>query len=124
MRSRITGTLVLLLFAISVVSTGCEHSKKRRNSLFKEAERHFERGEYEAALDDYQAFLHRYPRSPLAETVKMRKKTVNHEVQSILSRDDMPEPRYVGEQNVEAEPLGVEKTSGVDQPDAGSGDAE
>lgn len=77
--------------------SGCEHSKRPRTSLFGEAEQHFERGEYDDALDDYQAFLERFPRSPLAETARLRVRSINREVQSLMETQDMPEPRYIAD---------------------------
>ncbi len=79
------------------VLSGCEHSERPRTSLFQQAEQHFERGEYDDALDDYQAFLERFPRSPLAETARLRVRSINREVQSLMETQNMPEPRYVAD---------------------------
>jgi len=79
------------------VLSGCEHSERPRTSLFQQAEQHFERGEYDDALDDYQAFLERFPRSPLAETARLRVRSINREVQSLMETQNMPEPQYVAD---------------------------
>lgn len=82
---------------VGAVLSGCEHSERPRTSLFQQAEQHFERGEYDDALDDYQAFLQRFPRSPLAETARLRVRSINREVQSLMETQNMPEPRYIAD---------------------------
>jgi outer membrane protein assembly factor BamD (BamD/ComL family) len=82
---------------VGAVLSGCEPSERPRTSLFQQAEQHFKRGEYDDALDDYQAFLERFPRSPLAETARLRVRSINREVQSLMETQNMPEPHYIAD---------------------------
>lgn len=93
-----TGRLLTILTILVLMVSACKHSRKQRTSLYEQAERHFKRGEYDAALDDYQVFIERYPQSPLTERARLRINCINREVQSMMSQKDMPEPRYVGDQ--------------------------
>lgn len=85
------GATLLLL-----VMVGCQQPDRKRSSLFEQAETHYRRGEYGAALDDYQAFLERHRQSPLAKTARLRIRSVNREVESVMGRKDMPRPDYTG----------------------------
>ena len=95
-KSTYLGILLVGALLLGGVPTGCQRSEVQRTSLFETAERHFERGEYDAALDDYQAFLERYPRSPLSDTARLRVRSINREIQSMMNRKSGPEARYVG----------------------------
>lgn len=74
----------------------CEAPQQTQTEAFEYAEAHYRAGEYDAALDGYQAFLDTYPKSPLAETAELRIRCIHREVRSVLMRKDMPRPRYVG----------------------------
>lgn len=82
---------VILLLAI-----GCEGPEITQTQAFERAEAHYRNGEYDAALDGYQAFLEAYPDSPLTETVELRIRCINREIRSVMMRKDMPRPKYVG----------------------------
>ncbi len=101
---------------VGALASGCEHSERPRTSLFDEGEQHYERGEYDAALDDYQAFLQRFPRSPLAETARLRVRSINREVQSVMGASETPDPRYLGPRGGPGDDAPPE----VDRADAGS----
>jgi hypothetical protein len=91
---------------------GCEGPEITQTQAFERAEAHYRNGEYDAALDGYQAFLEAYPESPLTETVELRIRCINREIRSVMMRKDMPRPKYVG------------ATSGGSGPDDGDSDDE
>jgi hypothetical protein len=93
------GLVWALCAFVAAATLACERSPEQRTSLFREAETHFERGEYERALDDYQAFIEQHPRHRLADTARLRIESVNREVQSVMGRDDMQTPRHVVEES-------------------------
>lgn len=110
--------------ALVTASAGCKDSEQRRTTLFEEAERHYRDGEYDAALDDYQVFLERYPRNRLADTARLRIRSINREIQSMMSRDDMPTPNYRGDEQNTDESNGPDQTNSSDgssTSDAGDG---
>lgn len=76
--------------------TACEDPQRTQTQAFEYAEAHYRNGDYDAALDGYQAFLKAYPTSPLAETAELRIRCIHHEVRAVLMRKDTPRPRYVG----------------------------
>jgi len=100
----------------AVAGLACQQSPDRKTSVFREAETHFRSGEYDDALDDYRAFLESYPRHRLAETARLRIRSLNREVQSIMGRDDMQAPRYLagddGEQSADSPDRGVRRDAG------------
>ena len=92
------GRLLAALFCVCVLigAIGCEDPRHTQTRAFEAAEEDYREGEYDAALDGYQAFLEAYPTSPLAETAELRIRSIHREVRSVLMRKDMPRPRYVG----------------------------
>lgn len=87
----------LVLVAIICLNTGCEAPELTQTQAFEYAEEHYRDGQYDAALDGYQAFLNSYPTSPLAATVEMRIRTIHREVRSVMMKKDVPRPRYLGD---------------------------
>jgi hypothetical protein len=79
-----------------LAGAACEDPRQTQTQAFEKAEAHYRTGEYDAALDGYQAFLEAYPTSPLAETAELRIRSIHREVRSVLMRKDMPRPRYIG----------------------------
>ncbi len=88
--------IVVLCAWVLGANTACEDPQQTQTQAFEYAEAHYRSGEYDAALDGYQAFLEAYPKSPLAETAELRIRCIHREVRSVLMRKDMPRPRYVG----------------------------
>jgi outer membrane protein assembly factor BamD (BamD/ComL family) len=91
----LSAILLVALFA----STGCEDLQRTQTQAFEYAEKHYRGGQYDAALDGYQAFLESYPTSPLAATAEMRIRCIHREVRSVMMQKNVPRPRYVGESN-------------------------
>ncbi|MFB6264668.1 MAG: tol-pal system YbgF family protein [Bradymonadaceae bacterium] len=87
--------IVVLAVSLIVLSTGCRDQNSRPDR-FELAETHHRRGEYAAALEDYQAFLDQYPKSPLADTARRRVRSINRLVRSTLNGETTPAPSYVG----------------------------
>ena len=84
------------MLVCAALLTGCEGPEVTHTEAFERAESHYRAGEYDAALDGYQAFLEAYPESPLTETAKLRIRSINREVRSVMVRKNMPKPDYVG----------------------------
>lgn len=105
--------IVFICAIVLAASVGCEDPQQTQTQAFENAESRYRSGEYDAALDGYQAFLEAYPKSPLAETAELRIRCIHREVRSVLMRKDMPRPRYVGAQkNKSADKDNSAKSSG------------
>lgn len=87
----------LVAGALLWLASGCDESRPQRTDLFERAEQNYRRGEYDTALDQYQAFINQYPRSALADTARLRMRSLTREVEAMLDRKDMPQPLYVGD---------------------------
>lgn len=106
-------TLGRLLFALGCcllcvgLASGCEDPEKTETEAFEKAEAYYRDGEYEAALDGYQAFLEAYPNSPLAETAELRIRSINREVGAVMMQDKMPRPEYkIGDDDEAVDDMG------------------
>lgn len=86
--------VALALFAF--IGAGCEDGKRTETSMFEAAEAAYRQGNYEDALLAYQAFLKRYPSSPLAVTGELRVRNIRREVASMMERPGTPRPVYHG----------------------------
>ena len=106
--------IVIAFVFLLTALMGCEDPQRTQTQAFEYAESHYRSGEYDAALDGYQAFLEAYPKSPLAETAELRIRCIHREVRSVLMRKDMPRPHYVGASN--------NKSAGDNNSDEPSGD--
>jgi hypothetical protein len=84
----------ILLVVLLLPAWGCDGPTMAETDQFEAAEVYYRAGDYEEALDGYQAFLRHYPQSPLAEVAEQRIRTINREVSSMLGRSDMPRPVY------------------------------
>jgi len=81
-----------------LMGVGCRERPAPPSEVFAQAEEHYQRGEYDAALDDYQVFIERHPRSPLTDTARMRIRAINREIRTVMDREHVPSPTYVGQQ--------------------------
>lgn len=81
-----------------MLTSACEDPQQTQTQAFEYAEEHYRGGQYDAALDGYQAFLDSYPTSPLAATAEMRIRGIHREVRSVMMEKNVPRPRYVGRQ--------------------------
>lgn len=79
---------------VSIV--GCSDRPEPRSTLFDRAEKHYRLGDYDAALREYQAFLERFPNSPLSPTARRRLRALRFEVETVLSADHSYLPSYTG----------------------------
>ncbi len=93
-RASATRWLVCGVVCLVCWLTACQPSARTETESFESAEVAYREGRYEAALDGYEGFLKRYPRSPLADIAKTRIRTINREVRSMLGRTDTPRPMY------------------------------
>src|SRR5690554_4648556 len=91
-------TLVLgtVLCGALMITSACEDPQQTQTQAFEYAEEHYRGGQYDAALDGYQAFLESYPTSPLAATAEMRIRGIHREVRSVMMEKNVPRPQYVG----------------------------
>ncbi len=104
--------LVMLL-----VFCGCQSSRPTETALFEEAEIAYRAGNYDGALNGYQAFLRTYPMSPLAKTAEMRLRNIRREVSSVMGRQGMPRPVYHGSKRAGSEGEAQEDDESIiDQP--------
>ncbi len=92
LRGLASGLVLLFL----VVSVGCEDRQPTETAMFESAEVDFRHGNYEDAMEGYQAFLEQYPTSPLAPTVEMRLRNIHREVSSVMEDTGTPTPTYHG----------------------------
>ncbi|TXD33061.1 hypothetical protein FRC96_16220 [Lujinxingia vulgaris] len=98
----------------------CSEPEATETELFEAAEVHYRGGNYGEALSGYEAFLKRYPASPLAPTVEMRLRNIHREVSSVMERQGSPSPVYHGsrgDQSAAAAPLKVPKPPAPPSPD-------
>lgn len=68
---------------------------------FDRAESFFRQGIYERALDDYERFIERHPESPLADTARLRIRTIKREVSSMLENPKLKGAKYHGRERAE-----------------------
>lgn len=100
--ARIWAWLAILLIVTSILA-GCEDRRDTETSAFEAAEVHYRHGNYGEALDGYQAFIKRYPQSPLASTVEMRIRSIHREVESVMTDRHALRPSYHGSQRVQSD---------------------
>lgn|GEM_PF-3337608 len=84
------------LYGVLMITSACEDPQQTQTQAFEYAEEQYRGGQYNAALDGYQAFLDSYPTSPLAATAEMRIRGIHREVRSVMMEKNVPRPRYVG----------------------------
>lgn len=85
--------LVLALAATSLVA--CQPQQREETVLFQEAETMYRSGDYDGAARRYQAFLAAYPRSPFSKTAKLRLRTIDREVESVMGVRGGNRPIYI-----------------------------
>ncbi len=111
---------VVLLTSLAVTLSfglACEGTQKTETSMFESAEVDYRLGNYDNALSGYQAFLRRYPSSPLAPTAQMRVRSIHREVSSMMERPGTPRPVYHGFRGEDREEPSTEHLEvGVDFP--------
>lgn len=104
--------LLVVLVVVATWAVGCDGPRETQTVLFERAEAFYRDGDYDAALDGYQAFLAAYPDSPLSETAELRIRCIHREVRSVLMRKDMPRPRYTGKKEPAEADKAARKASG------------
>lgn len=83
-------------FALIISMGACLPSENAETQAFEHAEAYYRAGNYDRALERYTRFLQSHPNSPMTKTAKMRVRTIHREVRSMLDRQDMPRPVYLG----------------------------
>ncbi len=86
--------LVLVFLTFGVL--GCEDRIEAETRAFEAAEVEYRQGNYADAMEGYQAFLERYPQSPLAPSAQMRLRSIHREVSSVMEKTGSPRPSYHG----------------------------
>ena len=89
---------------LALAAFACDGSRAAETTHFEAAEVEYREGNYDDALSGYQAFLERYPQSPLAPTVEMRLRSINREVSSVMERTGSPRPSYHGSDTEQSPP--------------------
>ncbi len=74
---------------------GCQEPSSPPTDLFQRAEEFLQRGDYDGASEDYEAFLERYPNSPLAPIAEQRLRNIDRELEAIMGRRSTPAPIYI-----------------------------
>lgn len=107
-----------------LAATACEDPQHTQTQAFEYAEAHYRNGDYDAALDGYQAFLKAYPDSPLAETAELRIRCIHREVRAVMMKKDSPRPMYMGKTHKRRaiKRTGHPKHSGDSSDNSGSAD--
>jgi outer membrane protein assembly factor BamD (BamD/ComL family) len=86
----------MVMLLVMTLALGCEDPREAETTAFEAAEVEYRQGNYGDALDGYQAFLKRYPQSPLAPTVEMRIRSIHREVSSVMNDRHAIRPSYHG----------------------------
>ena len=67
-------------------------------------------------MSGYQAFLTRYPQSPLVSTAEMRLRSINREVSSVMETTGSPRPSYHGSDSEQSTaPAGDETIESIEE---------
>lgn len=90
---------------VALLGVGCDDPQVAETTAFESAEIDYRDGNYADAMSGYQAFLARYPQSPLAPTVEMRLRSITHEVSSVMDTSGSPRPSYHGSDSQQSQPL-------------------
>jgi hypothetical protein len=83
------------MIALALCLVACQPQQREETILFQEAETLYQDGDYEGATTRYEAFLEAYPRSPFAATARRRLKTIDREVDSVISVRGGNRPIYI-----------------------------
>lgn len=83
-----------LLSAVLLLFSGCPEGPKEETRIFQEAEACYSDGDYDNAVQRYEAFLSAYPRSPLARTAELRLRTIEREIDSVMGSRGGNRPVY------------------------------
>lgn len=86
-------TLAIVVTALGPV--GCQEPAPPQTDLFELAEEHLQRGDYDGATRNYEAFLERYPHSPLAPIAEQRLRNIDRELEAVMGRRSTPAPIYI-----------------------------
>ena len=76
----------------STAAVACNDTYQEETDLFEEAERHYQHGDYEGAVERYEEFLIRHPRSQLAPIAEQRILIVRSELDSVMERRNVEPP--------------------------------
>jgi len=82
--------LAAVLFFSTV--TGCEERVLEETEMFEQAEERFARGDYDGARVLYEDFLDLHPLSPLTDIAEQRLRTMERELDAVMSRRGAPAP--------------------------------
>jgi hypothetical protein len=96
--------LCLLLVTLAVATVACQPQQREETVLFQEAEALYRGGDYDGAARRYQAFLVAYPRSPFSKTAKLRLRTIDREVESVMGVRGGNRPIYIKPEDQQPRP--------------------
>lgn len=95
---------LLCLLALALALAACQPQQREETVLFQEAEALYRAGDYDGAARRYQAFLVAYPRSPFSRTAKLRLRTIDREVESVMGVRGGNRPIYIRPEDQAARP--------------------
>jgi len=106
-----------LVMAVAVVgSSSCHEPTTPPTELFQRAEELLQLGDYDGASSNYEAFLERFPNSPLAPIAEQRLRNIDRELEAVMGRRSTPAPIYIRP----SEPVEEESETGDQESSWGS----
>ncbi|MBN1946678.1 MAG: hypothetical protein JW797_13470 [Bradymonadales bacterium] len=91
-RTLVTALSVLAWMGIVV---HCEQVQHPEGDRFQRAEDCLHRGDYDEAIENYQAFLEQHPGSNLAPIARQRLIDIDRELEAVMGRRACPAPIYI-----------------------------
>ena len=88
--------MAFVALTLAFHAVACLPSEDAETQAFEHAEAYYRAGNYDRALQGYTRFLKSHPNSPMTKMANMRMRTIHREVRSMLARQDMPRPVYLG----------------------------
>ncbi len=83
------------LLALACLLAACEQGAQEETIVFQEAEALYRAGDYDSATERYESFLEAYPRSPFARTARLRLRTIDREVESVMGTRGTNRPIFL-----------------------------
>lgn len=88
----LAGSMVL---AVMSLLAACQDVSSPNTELFDQAEEQLQRGDYDEAIRNYEAFIERYPNSPLLPIARQRLANIERELEAVMGRRANPAPIYI-----------------------------
>ena len=86
---------LLLLAVVSLILIACQPPRRPQRELFDEAEIAYRSGNYDLAIEHYEAFRKAFPDHTLAPLAQQRISNIEREVNSVMQRKIGTKPIYL-----------------------------